>query len=51
MDISPINSFVDAIRYADFNDANGLPVDDWMTEDSFEEDPEEGAGEGAEEGY
>ena len=33
-----LTGFVDAI--VDFNDANGLRVDDLMTEDSFEEDAE-----------
>ena len=44
-----LTDFVDAI--VDFNDANGLRVDDLMTEDSFEEDAEEGAGEGANDNY
>ena len=30
-----------AVRYADYNDANGLSVDDWMR-DYFEEDAEAG---------
>ena len=32
MDIDYINSFIDAVRYADYQGANGLHLDDWMTE-------------------
>jgi len=32
-DIKYINSFIDAVRYADYKGKNGLPVYEWMHED------------------